>query len=114
MRPWAGGPYGKFNQSVLDYLRLTPSIPCRPLQPFHQYLRGDDKRLTGEPQLLGGRLVEREASVDVALDGWVRYHPKARTPWARAGAGIPPPAAGFNIGACAERKRRANCDWFTS
>lgn len=105
MRPWAEACM-EFNQSVLDYLRLTPSIRVVVLSsPFHQYLRGDDKRNHWRTLgVLDGRLVEREASVDVALDGLRATIQSLHTLGKKVVLVAPPPAAGFNIGACAERK----------
>lgn len=105
LRPWAEACMD-FNRSVMEYLVQTPGIRVVVLSsPFHQYLRGDDRR--NHWRTLGrvdGQLVEREASVEVAAEALRSTVRRLRALGRQVVLIAPPPSAGFNIGACTERK----------
>ena len=96
-----------FNQSVFDYLAATPSIKVVVMSsPFSQFLSTSDgdKRLWRSLVIVEGQLVEREATVSGAVEAMRRTLEKLRVLGKRVVIVAPPPASGFDIGRCLERK----------
>lgn len=95
-----------FNQSVFDYLTVTPSIDVVVLSsPFIHYLSsGDSHRPTSSLVLVGNELVEREPNVTGAVDAMRKTVDKLRGIGKRVVIVAPPPTSGLDIGRCLERK----------
>lgn len=119
-RPWSEACIA-FNDSVLDYLRRTKSIEVVVLSsPFRQLLTPEDPRNHWRTLAhQDGALVEGEASIERA-EAALRATVRALTGMGKRVVLVaPPPASGFSIGACAERRAqgklvlgapRADCD----
>lgn len=120
MRPWSEACID-FNDSVLEHVRREASIEVVVLSsPFRQLLTPEDPKhhwrtLTKRED----GYVETEATVEVAVDALRRTVRSLTALGKRVVLVAPPPASGFNIGTCVERRAqgklvlgapRADCD----
>lgn len=109
-----------FNQSVFDYLAVTPSIDVVVLSSlFTQYLSpGDGLQPTSSLVVVGNQIMEREPNVSGAVDAMRKTVEKLREIGKRVVIVAPPPASGLDIGRCLEREAsghvilgtNGNCD----
>lgn len=90
-----------FNQSVIDYLAVTPSIRTVILSsPFYPYFDPERTLL----QVVDGRTVEREPAEAVALAAMRDTVQALRALGKRVVIVAPPPSSGFDPSRCLERK----------
>jgi peptidoglycan/LPS O-acetylase OafA/YrhL len=105
LQPWAESCL-KFNADVVRYIENTTSIRVVILSsPFKQYLRPVD----GKHHWLGLRQIEgtfatQEPSLDNAVVALTETIAKIRALGRKVIIVAPPPAGGFNIGTCTERR----------
>lgn len=105
MRPWSEACID-FNDSVLEHVRREASIEVVVLSsPFRLLLTPEDPKhhwrtLTKRE----GGYVETEATVEVAVDALRRTVRSLTALGKRVVLVAPPPASGFNIGTCVERR----------
>jgi peptidoglycan/LPS O-acetylase OafA/YrhL len=105
-RPWAEHCLA-FNQSVFDYLAVTPSIKVVVMSSSFSHLLGASdggKRSWRTLEMVEGQLVERDSTLRGTVEATRRTVEKLRTLGKRFVIVAPPPASGFDIGRCLERK----------
>ena len=101
-----------FNQSVIDYLAATASIKVVVMSStFAQYLDAPlDSALWGSGrefhslELVGDRMMEHESRDSRTFDVMLKTVEMIRAMGKRVVIVAPPPAAGFDVGRCLERK----------
>lgn len=105
LRPWAQSCLD-FNRSVLDYVKRASSITTVVLSsPFHPYLEPNlGKHHWRSLRIVDGKAVDQAVGLDLAVSSMAETIEQLRTQNKRVVIVSPPPAAGFNIGACLERK----------
>lgn len=92
----------KFNQSVIDYLRKTPSIETVVLSsPFSQYVT---KEKYEHVTLIGSKYVSSALQIKGALASLHRTVVEIRKLGKKVVLIAPPPSSDFNIGGCLERQ----------
>ena len=98
---WAEGCIG-FNQSVIDYLRITPSIKTVVLSsPFSQYLTTENFK---HVIYTGHAFADVRPDAGYALSSLRRTVDEIRAMGKSVVLIAPPPSSGFNMGACNERR----------
>jgi hypothetical protein len=97
-----------FSQSVIDYVAATASIKVVVLSsPFTQFLsasNGDDDKSWRVLEKIDGNLFERTPTVAGAVEAMRITVDKLRSLGKRVVIVAPPPASGFDVGRCLERK----------
>ena len=120
LRPWAESCLA-FNRSVIDYVHKTPSLRLVVMSsPFRQYLTPfDGKHHWRQVRIVDGQYVETGVDMDNAVAAMSETIAIIRKAGKQALLVAPPPSAGFNAGACVERRALgrwvaaaplANCD----
>ena len=105
LQPWAESCL-KFNADVIHYLENTKSIRVVVMSsPFKQYLSPVDgkHRWLGMRQVDGG-VIKQEPSFDNAVLAMAETIEKIRSLGKAVVIVAPPPASGFNVGTCTERR----------
>ena len=105
LQPWAESCL-KFNRDVLAYLEQSKSIRLVVMSsPFKQYLNPiDGKHHWRGLRQIDGKFVEQEVGLDNALAAMVETIRAVRALGKDVVIISPPPAGGFNVGACTERR----------
>ena len=105
LRPWAESCLS-FNRSVLDYLEKTASIRVVVISsPFRQYLTPFDGKHHWRTLSRGDQgFVEHEVNIENAVSAMSETIRHLRQLGRQVVLVAPPPSAGFNIGACYERR----------
>lgn len=97
----------QFNQSVLDYLAMTPAIQVVVLSSaFAQYVDSSawGRRGFRTLNIADGELVERDPSISDAIKVMRETVLKIRSLGKRVVVAAPPPSADVDIGVCLERR----------
>lgn len=91
----------RFNDSVIEYLRQTPSITTVVVaSPFASYVIPEERLMRRTP---AGGLVAVTPSLDEAVAGVIRTADAVRALGRRIVVVAPPPTNGANVARCAER-----------
>ncbi|PKO35771.1 MAG: acyltransferase [Betaproteobacteria bacterium HGW-Betaproteobacteria-7] len=105
LQPWAESCL-KFNADIVQYIENTKSIRVVVISsPFKQYLKSVDGKhhWLGLRRLEGG-YVRQEPSLENVIQAMAETIDKIRSLGREVIIVAPPPAGGFNIGTCTERR----------